>query len=49
MALTIYTLKSALCWGPDLMLKTQPLRTSAESNLRVWDEVEENSFIALPG
>ena len=48
-ALTIYILKSALCWGLDLMLKTQPLRTSAESNLRVWGEEEENSFIALPG
>ena len=31
------------------MLKTQPLCTSAESNLRVWGEEEENSFIALPG
>ena len=31
------------------MLKTQPLHTSAESNLKVWGEVEENSLIALPG
>ena len=32
-----------------LMLKTQPLCTGAELNLRVLGEVEENSFIALPG
>ena len=33
------------------MLKTQPLYTSAESNLghRVLGEIEKNSFIALPG
>ena len=33
------------------MLNTQPLCTSAEANLgdRIWGEVEENSFIALPG
>ena len=34
-----------------LMLKTRPLCTGAESNLRdrVLGEVEKNSFIALPG
>ena len=34
-----------------LMLQTQPLCTSAKLNLgdRVLGEVEENSFIALPG
>ena len=34
-----------------LILKTQPLCTSAELNLRgrVLGEVEKNSFIALPG
>ena len=34
-----------------MMPKTQPLCTSAESNLRdrVLGEVEKNSFIALPG
>ena len=31
------------------MPKTQPLCTSAKSNLRVLGEVEKNSFIALPG
>ena len=33
------------------MLKTWPLCTGAESNLRgrVLSEVEKNSFIALPG
>ena len=32
------------------MLKTRPLCTSAEWNLRdkVWGEVEKNSFITLP-
>ena len=34
-----------------MMLKTQPLCTGAELDLRdgVLDEVEKNSFIALPG
>ena len=31
------------------MLKTWPLCTCAELNLRVLGEVEKNSFIALPG
>ena len=38
--------------NPFLLLpKSQPLCTGAESNLgdRVLDEVEKNSFIALPG
>ena len=35
----------------ELMLKTQPLCTGADLNLRdrVLGEVEKNSFIALPG
>ena len=43
--------ESAPCWAPNLMPKTQPPCTSAESNLgdRVLGEVEENSFIALAG
>ena len=38
-------------YGLTVMLKTQPLCTSAKSNLRdrVLGEVEKNSFIALPG
>ena len=31
------------------MPETQPLCTSAKSNLRVLGEVEDNSFIAYPG
>ena len=32
-----------------LMPKTWPLGTGAESNLRVFGEVEKNSFIVFPG
>jgi len=36
--------------GEVVMLKTRPLCTGAESNLRdrVWCAMEKNSFIALP-
>ena len=38
-------------WNTEVMLKTQPLCTGAESNLgdRVLGEAEKNSFIVLPG
>ena len=31
------------------MLKTQPLCTNAELNLKVLGEIENSSFVALPG
>ena len=31
------------------MLKTQPLCTNAELNLKVLGEIEKSSFVALPG